>query len=247
MLKLMKYEFRKQLFSKLAIVGILLLLELYFFYGLLAENGDAMGTSAGLLGILTFVAILFVSFECIFTFNNDLKTKQSYMLFMTPQSAYSIMGAKILSAIVQIILVALFFGVVAVADVFAILAKKGDVKEFFEMCQQFIQTVFNIEVNVGLLLMIVAEVLISWMLTVILGMFSITLSTTFMANSKARGIVSFLIFIALNVVLSKVSDLISDGLVMDTKEFLLMLVFYTAVTVATYIGTAWMLEKKVCV
>ncbi|MBQ9120480.1 MAG: hypothetical protein IJY09_10600 [Lachnospiraceae bacterium] len=247
MLKLMKYEFRKQLFSKLAIAGILILLEIYFFYGLLADNGDAMGTSAGLLGALTFVAILYVSFECIFTFNNDLKTKQSYMLFMTPQSTYSIMGAKILSAILQIILVALVFGAVVAADVFAIIAKNGNVKDFLELCQQFIQAVFELEVDAGTVVIVLAEILVEWMLLVILGMFSITLSTTFMANSKARGVVSFVIFIALNVVLSKVSNLFVDGLITEVKDLAMILVLYAVITVVTYIATAWMLEKKVSV
>ncbi len=247
MFKLMKYEFRKQLFSKFAIGGILVLLELYFFYGLIRDNGDTMGTAAGLLAVLALLAMFYVSFESIFTFSNDLKTKQSYMLFMTPQSAYSIMGAKVLSSIIQIALVAVFFGVVAVADVFAMAARKGEIKQLWEMAQELIRSLLDIEINFEILLMTVVELLLAWMMVVILGMLSITLSATFMANSKAKGVVSFVIFIGLNVLLSKASELISDGVLVDKKEFWLLMLFYAGVTAISYVVTAWMLEKKVSV
>ncbi len=247
MLKLMKYEFRKQLFSKFAIAGVLVLLELYFFYGLIRDNEGTMGTAVGLLTVLALLAMFYVSFESIFTFSNDLKTKQSYMLFMTPQSAYSIMGAKVLSSIIQIALVAAFFGVVAVADIFALAARNGAIEEFWEVCQELVKSLLNIEINFEVFLMTAVELLIEWMLIVVIAMLSITLSATFMANTKAKGIVSFVIFIVVNVLISKASELISDGILVDKKEFWLLMLFHSGVTVASYVVTAWMLEKKVSV
>ena len=37
MLKLMKYEFRKQLFTKFAMLAVLGLMEVYFLYGLIVK------------------------------------------------------------------------------------------------------------------------------------------------------------------------------------------------------------------
>ena len=125
MLKLMKYEFRKQLFTKFAMLVVLGLLELYFLYGLVIKDEITVAKGEGFLIFYTFAAILFVSFECIVTFHNDLRTKQSYMLFMVPESTYSVVGAKVLSAMIQILLTALLFGAVAFLDVFAMAARLG--------------------------------------------------------------------------------------------------------------------------
>ncbi len=96
MLKLMKYEFRKQLTTKFLLLAVLGLLEIYFLYGVFSDNMDKTMRAVILLATLAFAGIFFVSFECIMTYYNDLKTKQSYMLFMVPQSTFSVMGAKIL-------------------------------------------------------------------------------------------------------------------------------------------------------
>lgn len=247
MLKLMKYEFRKQLFTKFAILGIMVLLELYFFYGLLFEKENVAVSATVFLVIFAVIAILFVSFECIFTFNNDLKTKQSYMLFMVPQSTYSIMGAKVLSAIVQIILVSLFFGVVAAADLFAIAAKNGNIEDFLKMCQEFINVIFKIRVSTKEVVMVVSSIVISWSLTIILAMLSITLSTTFMANVRGRGVVSFVIFIVLNIALSKLANVLFPDRIFEMGEFLLEMLFYAVTIALSYLATAWMLNKKVSV
>ena len=199
------------------------------------------------LAIFAFIAILFVSFESIFTFNNDLRTKQSYMLFMTPKSTYSIMGAKVLSALIQIILVSVFFGVVAAADLFAIAAKNGNIKECLEMCQKFIAFAFEVEGSTKDIVMVIAALVIAWSMTIILAMLSITLSATFMANVKGRGVVSFLIFIALNVVLSKLAGALFPGVVFEMGDFILEMLFYAVIITVSYLATAWMLDKKVSV
>ena len=59
MLKLMKYEFRKQLMSKLLLLALLLLLEVYFLYGVIAVNNNARGSFFGHLGFCG-------NFLCIF-------------------------------------------------------------------------------------------------------------------------------------------------------------------------------------
>ena len=64
MLKLMKYEFRKQLMSKLLLLALLLLLEVYFLYGVIAVNPETTMRAVLFLAILAFAGIFYVSFEC---------------------------------------------------------------------------------------------------------------------------------------------------------------------------------------
>lgn len=111
MLKLIKYEFRKQAFSKLIIATLIVLVELSFGYGMICNNENRIITSTALLVGLAIGAILFVSFECIHTYSNELKTKTGYMLFMVPRSTYHVIGAKVLATAVQIILTAATFAI----------------------------------------------------------------------------------------------------------------------------------------
>ncbi len=60
MLKLMKYEFRKQLMSKLLLLALLLLLEVYFLYGVIAVNPETTMRAVLFLAILAFAGIMYL-------------------------------------------------------------------------------------------------------------------------------------------------------------------------------------------
>jgi hypothetical protein len=91
----------------------------------------------------------------------------------------------------------------------------------------------------------------NWINTITLAFFSITLSTTFLADKKYKGVVSFLIFIALSVITSKITSLIVGDNGINFNSISTTLIAASIITlfftVLTYIGTAWMLDKKVSV
>ena len=246
MLKLMKYEFRKQLFTKFAMLVVLGLLELYFLYGLVIKDEITVAKAEGFLIFYTFAAILFVSFECIVTFHNDLRTKQSYMLFMVPESTYSVVGAKVLSAMIQILLTALLFGAVAFLDVFAMAARLGQIDELLKILNRILNELFRLDVNAGKVAIVLASIVTSWFAVVVIAMLSITLSATFMANSKLRTIVSFVVFLAISIAVSKLRGVIIENLDGYTK-YAVGILLSLVISAGAYIGTAWMLHKKVCV
>lgn len=194
MLKLMKYEFRKQLFTKLALLVILLLLECYFFYGVIIKSEETTFKGEMFLTVFAFAAILLVSFECVFTFYNDLKTKQSYMLFLVPRSTYSVVGAKMLSAMLQIVLSGLLIGAVAFLDAFIMAARFGELQQLLNGLQTVLRELFQLDVSVSRIAVKLMVIVLSWVTFVIVAMLSITFGATLMANSKLRGVVSFIIF-----------------------------------------------------
>ena len=128
--KLIKYEFRKQLMSKLVVGVVVAVLEFVLFAGLIFDDFDWASIGLGLFAIVAMVSLLYFSFESIITYSNDLKTKQSYMLFLTPRNMFQIVGAKLLTTILQIFVTGCAFVAIAIGDVFLVCAKKGDVKEF---------------------------------------------------------------------------------------------------------------------
>ena len=96
MSKLIKYEFRKSLFSKLVFAGITAVMEIIYLIGILGDYNKP--TVIGMIGLFftALAGITFIGIESILILYRDLTTKQSYMLFMTPNNSYKILGAKAL-------------------------------------------------------------------------------------------------------------------------------------------------------
>lgn len=250
MLKLMKYELRKQAFSKLIILIITLLGELMFFAGVVLDRHNTIGISMGLLSMFTFGAMFFIAFESIITYYNDLKQKQSYMLFLTPNTPYTIVGAKVLSSGAQIILSGVVFAVIFGIDGAVMLARYSSIKQIKELVTSFIDMQYHINIDSKLLILAVLALLISWISVITLAYLSITLSTTFLAEKKGKALISFLIFLLLEYIFSRAVDLITNipGITLSASNTLLVnIILYALITTATYLVTAWMLDKKVSV
>lgn len=101
--KLMKYEWKKQRTSRMIVMVALAVCVLTFLGGVLVEKDALMGISATLLLVGSFFVVFYMGIESILILNRDLKTKQSYMIWMTPKSVWEILGAKFVVAIAQII------------------------------------------------------------------------------------------------------------------------------------------------
>ena len=103
--KLMKYEWKKQRTSRMIVMVALAVCVLTFFGGMLVEKDALMGISATLLLVGSFFVVFYMGIESILILNRDLKTKQSYMIWMTPKSVWEILGAKFVVAIAQMFFV----------------------------------------------------------------------------------------------------------------------------------------------
>ncbi len=250
MLKLMKYEFRKQLFSKLVILALVGVFQLVFFYGIIADKEDVIGVVMMLQGVFTFGALFYLAFESILTYSNDLKQKCSYMLFLTPNTSYGIVGAKVLSAGLQIVLAGLAFFAVFAIDGGILIAKYDAIAQFKEIILQMLDQFLQLRIAFSDIVSVVATIITSWISTITIAFFSITLSTTFLANSKLKGVVSFIIFLALNVLYNKITVLIlgdAENYAKISTYFIWNNAIALGFIILTYIGTAWMLDKKVSV
>lgn len=247
MLKLMKYEFRKQLFSKILILMVLAILEVLFLYGLFAENDNVLGLSVGLFTFASFAAVLFVSFECIFTFSNDLKTKQSYMLFLTPNSAYKIVGAKVLSSVIYVFLTAAALVALTIVDIGIVLVKYDEIAKIVEYFQEAFRILFNANIDMALIITLILYFLFSLVGIMVIGMASITLSSTFLSNSKGKAVVSLVFFFGINFLVSKLETFLPDINLHSAEPYYYRCFYSAVVMLIFYFATAWMLDKKVSV
>lgn len=251
MLKLMKYEFKKQAFSKYVILALVALIELVFFFGVITDKENVIAVALGILWLFTFGAIFYIAFESIITFSNDLKQKSSYMLFLTPKTPYSIVGAKVISAALQVVLAGLAFFLLFALDGSILLARYNKLGEIKELVVGFVNQFLQLNLDVYLFISLAVVLISSWIATITTAFFSITLSTTFLANSKLKGVVSFGIFILLNILIYYIANktmVFDNGSLADlTKINFISTIYNVVFTILTYFGTAWMLDKKVSV
>ncbi|MFU0828260.1 MAG: ABC transporter permease [Lachnoclostridium sp.] len=250
MLKLIKYEFRKQAFSKLVILVCIGALELFFCYGVIADKQNVLALSTLFFMLFTMGAMCFIAFESIITYSNDLNQKCSYMLFLTPNTTYSIVGAKVLTAGLQVILAGIVFLLIFAINGGILIARYDALEYVREQILKLLEQLFQLKIQWKEVISFTIASILSWINIITLAFFSITLSTTFLANKKFKGFVSFLIFLLLYVGMSKILKLVGDNFIdyRNMSNAFLCVGFVTFIfIVLTYIGTAWMLDKKVSV
>ena len=116
MLTIMKYEIIRQRLSKYVMLGLLGVLEVFFLIFLWLDKTEFLGYTIAGLVMLAFFSFIYVSLESIINYNQDLSRKSGYLLFMTPNSVYEILGAKIMNSICTIVATAVLFGAAALLD-----------------------------------------------------------------------------------------------------------------------------------
>jgi hypothetical protein len=250
MLKLMKYELRKQAFSKLIILAIALLGEIMFFTGFIMDKSETIGLALGLLSLFTVGALFFIAFESIMTFQSDLKQKHSYMLFLTPNTTYSIIGAKVISSALQIMLSGLAFALLFIMDGAVLLAKYSSLNEINRALKEFVNLQFNINLDYKYLVLVILVILVTWITIITLSYLSITLSATFLADKRGKSFISFVIFFIMIISIGKLEDFLLFALginAINDTSLIVGILFHVVVTIIAYITTAWMLDKKVSV
>lgn len=210
MLKLIKYEFRK---NRTGLIVMLLLAAGLF---LLAPLGRAlhkegmMVLSTVLLIFYAFAAYAYVLVRGIAAYSGELRSRSGYLLLMVPRSTMSILFSKLLFT--------LLFALVMLAVSLAALMGAGTIMtaEMYQF-RSILETLRFAMIQVGLdpnalgstLLFFVAEVLSSVLTVAAIGYLSATLSATVLQNGRLRGLVDVLIFCVLFALVIALTDLIS--------------------------------------
>lgn len=109
MINLMKYEFRKQIFTKIVLIALTAVCEIMFLFAIAIMKDDMIRITNQILWFLFAIGMFDILFETTAVFGNDIGHKQGYLLFMTPNSNYRIAGAKLLTGAVQMFFTFTFF------------------------------------------------------------------------------------------------------------------------------------------
>ena len=245
--KLMKYEFRKTRAAKLAVLAITALAEIVFLIGVFGNNDERTAIGIFLLAMCAMFGLFVIGVQSVVILHRDMSTRQSYMLFMTPNSRWSILGAKVLENGVSILLAGAFFAALAVADISLFLAKNHQMEQLWEMLNRMIQS-FNSEIDISRtnFLLLALFMVSAWLSTVVCAYLADVVACALLTGKRASGAIAFVLFIVLNYLESEIISLAVRGMNFSTT-MLVSSGLELVMTVIMYVCAATIMERKLSV
>lgn len=253
MLKLLKYEIRKNIAPLLLFFLALALLEGYFLICYSDRDYEAIDLAIVLLVFATFLSFFIVFALAISSYSRELKNKTIYLIFMTPNSTISIILSKLIHALLTAFVVACVFAIIGIWDInlYIDLFDAGQIsaKDVLDV----VLASFNTSISSLILTMIftVISVVIVFLTYVVMGYLSITLSATILSNSKAKGLLSltfFIIFVIVYALIVNVLPKLSTypETVLEYLYSILPQIILSVVSIILMIwGTSYLLDKKI--
>ncbi len=248
MAKLMKYEFRKTLMVKMVILGLTALLEIVYLIGLWCKQEDMLGIGVALLPLTAFGSIMVTGLASVVILHRDMNTKQGYMLFMTPNSCYRILGAKVLENGLSILLTGACFFALGALDITLLVAKQGQLQELLDAIRSFITSIdTRLALDFPMLASFTVNMLLNWFSVVTACYLGVAISAALLNGKKLNGLISFLIIVLLSSLVSWLQRL-ATGTIVDFKTtFLVDAAVAFACAVVMYFATAQIMEHKLSV
>jgi len=255
MYNLIKFEFarKKMTFAVAAALTVIGQLFVMFKFFQLDEaaiqvaGDDIFGIFLGVtmvgFGILYFIDIIFL-------FRNDLFKQEGYMLFMTPHNGYKILGSKLIFGLLEGLAIAIIYLGIVLLNLKVMLGVPINF-ELIGLNSEMIVTGIK-----GLILGVF--MLVEFALTVYL---SFALFKSLINNTRFKGLITFGIFIVINIVKSKIVEVFANVLGQDftnlqitTNDMMLEtvnramnygLIATILSAVILFIGTGYLLENRI--
>ena len=248
MLKLFKYEFMKTRLSKLIILGITLVLEIAFAASLLKNDDELQAICVLLLVLFATVSILWLGLQSILTLHKDMNTRQSYMLFMTPNSSYKILGAKVLENAASVLLGGVFFCALGALDLTLLMDHHQALDQLMKMFQDVLESFSkNIRFDTYSILTFCLYTLISWLSTVTLAYFAVIISAALLGGKKGNLFISFLLFLGLTILLSMLLGVVTPATMAVGTVHLIRSAICLFVIAIFWFFSAWIMDKYLSV
>lgn len=252
MLRLIKYELRKDSILYLIIFSVLFLLEGYLLASVILENDANMIFSITLFMLCGWAGIMFLMVMGIVSFARELGSKYSYMTFMTPNSAYRIVGAKYLTLLITTVVSTAVYGGFIYLDVTVIMYKFGELKNLMDYFNAFMEMFAKISVA-DIVSAIVSTFLSIWVnifLTVSFAYLATTLSYTILANKKGKVWLAIGLFVAIRIVTAIIINFLpvfnfGDSFSAMMAGSWLVYLFEFLFIIGTYFVVSVLLDKKV--
>ena len=215
MLKLMKYEFRKNRTGLLVMLLIAAGLYLLAPLGRALDSGSLMIASVVLLFIYAFAAYVFVLVRGIIAYSGELNGRTGYLLMMVPRSAAGILFGKLLFTLAFGLLMLAVSSLALMASGALLLGQIYQLKGLLETARfLMLQSGIDPASIANVALFFVAAVATSVLAMVSMGYLAVTLGATLLQSGRLRGVASFALFIALCALTGSLQNLVSPDVEM---------------------------------
>lgn len=243
MFKLMKYEMRKTLFMKLALIAVTAIVEVIFLTGYYKNLPTRQGVSLFIMALVALFGILFMGIQSIVTLHRDMNTRQSYMLFMTPNSTYGILGAKVLeNTLTTLISGALYVGLIFF-DIRLLISKNGEITDVIDMLKGFLGSVsMNFEFTFAGVAGFAALMLCSWVATVTTGYLADVIASSLLKGKKGGGLISVILFLVLTYAISEFVGILPGNANANINDCI-QSAYNLVIAALCYVGTAVVMDK----
>ena len=200
--KLMKYEFRKTLGPKLILLGITAAVQIAYLISAFSHSEEWTASMAALLTALAVGGVLMMGLMSVVTLHRDMNTKQSYMLFMTPNSSYKILGAKVVENGLSMLLTGACFFALGMLDLTILFTQFGTLEDLWEVLERVFQMFGEVlTLDASFIASIVFGLLISWFATINTAYLADVTSTALLGGKKYNGVLTFVFFLALTILM----------------------------------------------
>lgn len=206
--KLIKYEVRKQRTARLVILAALAVGLLVFWGGLLFDNEQVMGVTIVLMFCAALLVLFYSGIEGVLVLNRDLRTKQSYMLWMVPKSIWEIMGAKFISSILQMLIMFALFAAAGGACLASAVLKVDGFASLLDAFRMISSAFVEGGIRWTDMVQIAFLVFLAWSLVIMIGFFAVILSRTVLVRSRFAGLAAVILFFVINFVVERGYDLL---------------------------------------
>lgn len=209
MLKLMKYEYRKDLPTYIVLLSALFVAEIYFVLGIATKSKVSIGVSSFLFIFGGVCGVLALMVQGALSYSKEINSKYSYMTFMTPNSTYKIIGAKYISLFIVTALSSVLYVGFVTLDFYLVTREYHDIKAFIRMVEDVADLFgWHTDVYMAVFGALLISVWIGFFGTVSCAYVAITLSSTILANKKGKGVLSVVFFFVITIIINRIASVI---------------------------------------
>jgi len=212
MLKLLKYEFLRRRKVIAMTAAFMVLAEVIILLGI-NKRGALLGVAIVLILLMVIGVTVLIFAEAIRSYSTDLNQKQGYMLFLTPNSGYKILGSKmIINGITLLVFSTVTFLFMYLNFLYAkglyFTNSTGEFKQIVDALGEIYGGAIPGPLAIFLLYMVQ---LIEWFGYIMVAILAITLRKTLFAQSRHGGLLSFVVFIIVYGIMQTINFFILAG------------------------------------
>ena len=222
-----------------------------FLWGMLFKKDVFAAMVLLVMFSVSLLVLLYTGIESILILSRDLRTKQSYMLWMVPRSVWEIVGAKFISAILQMLFsFAAFFAAGCVCGA-ALLYYSDGMRAVIESVQIIVKNFFEGGNLVNIFWFVITFV-IAWIEIIMIGFLAVIISRTVLLNSRFAGLFSLILFFMINWLVERGYSLIrAIPFLQDAGNLGIWniwdCVYYLLISAVLFLATGWLADRKLSV